>query len=590
MNYHLFSSHPIGFPHPHFRYLHIRSDTMAQSVSDSRSTAKRKPLQAFLAQLPSYSTMTEPLRPQYFITRQNGTMVPLVALDELPATISIRGVPRTLSPYDVAGMTGLGTFESQHRQYVVDGVRPAFPLEPKAPENSFLASKHATAATHQHVGTSLGRLDLRNSNQSFTIPSTKPKAYGIEEIRSALPTNLRTNSERPAESINRPLTIEDLARNPAPGVKEYCSYWLRHGECDYAQQGCLYRHEMPLDPPTLEKLGLRDIPRWYREKHGLGSYLALSAQRAAAHGPTKSGFMERNWRNNTEFVPSPAATTSTTYRHTKNNAPSTNTAAVDDWNAFADRHTAAYNSNIRGPLHRPSPPPTTIVDSTRPAFPPLPTPTTTTTTNTPRQRPGTRLVPINTETETARVLREANEQLDAHEEAQCAKLAKYKPLVPVKIGSGTSSSSAEPGSPIIVTPEASSGSDQEDGSSISLEAVVGERAPAPAPTLKQAGTGTGTSGQREKKAAMPRNPAPAAALSVPVANGPAAASGAPRKKYGGGGGGNGGRTRAARRSPLAAVAAAAATDGVDREAQRKAVAKARAQTEEFRKAVGPKKR
>jgi hypothetical protein len=77
--------------------------------------------------------------------------------------------------------------------------------------------------------------------------------------------------------------------------KEFCSYWIRHGECDYQQQGeypshpshpnnrhddanpssagCLYKHEMPTDPALLEKLGLRDIPRWYREKYGVPSLL-----------------------------------------------------------------------------------------------------------------------------------------------------------------------------------------------------------------------------------------------------------------------------------------------------------------------------
>ena len=86
--------------------------------------------------------------------------------------------------------------------------------------------------------------------------------------------------------------------------KEYCSYWLRRGECDYQQQGknsfatlllltsniieigCLYKHEMPQDRAILAKLGLRDIPRWYREKHGLISfhgYDAASFRRGASH-------------------------------------------------------------------------------------------------------------------------------------------------------------------------------------------------------------------------------------------------------------------------------------------------------------------
>ena len=32
------------------------------------------------------------------------------------------------------------------------------------------------------------------------------------------------------------------------------------------QQGCLYKHEMPLDKVTLASLGLREVPRWYRER------------------------------------------------------------------------------------------------------------------------------------------------------------------------------------------------------------------------------------------------------------------------------------------------------------------------------------
>ena len=39
--------------------------------------------------------------------------------------------------------------------------------------------------------------------------------------------------------------------------------------------GCLFKHEMPTDPAMLEKLGLRDIPRWYREKYGVPSMLQL---------------------------------------------------------------------------------------------------------------------------------------------------------------------------------------------------------------------------------------------------------------------------------------------------------------------------
>lgn len=73
--------------------------------------------------------------------------------------------------------------------------------------------------------------------------------------------------------------------------KEYCTYWIRHGECDYMQQGCRYKHEMP-DLMTLRAIGFRHIPDWYKERMSrrplrahsnvLGSILNSSTNDAAS--------------------------------------------------------------------------------------------------------------------------------------------------------------------------------------------------------------------------------------------------------------------------------------------------------------------
>jgi hypothetical protein len=57
---------------------------------------------------------------------------------------------------------------------------------------------------------------------------------------------------------------------PPPGVepdplKEFCTFWIRTGECDYTQQGCFYKHEMS-DRTRLTELGSREVPRWWKEK------------------------------------------------------------------------------------------------------------------------------------------------------------------------------------------------------------------------------------------------------------------------------------------------------------------------------------
>jgi hypothetical protein len=245
---------------------------------------------------------TEPLRPQLFVTRQNGNMVPLVAADELPSTISIRGVPRTLSPYDISGMTGVGTFKSRHRQYVVDGLSRGFETPPRQGGRSLMGSSFAMPANRP-----LKNDALWGMNRASVLP-TSPKAYGIQEQPPSNPNapfaNMAPSTPEPfapAAESDLPLfhNLDELPIGRAPGIKEYCSYWLRHGECDYAQQGCLYRHEMPLDRSTLEKLGLRDIPRWYREKHRLGSYLAggNTMSGIGTSSTTKPSLMERNWRS-----------------------------------------------------------------------------------------------------------------------------------------------------------------------------------------------------------------------------------------------------------------------------------------------------
>ena len=55
--------------------------------------------------------------------------------------------------------------------------------------------------------------------------------------------------------------------------KEYCSYWLQKGECNYTQTGCKFKHEMPVDKETLQKCGFREIPRWFMESPEYEEYL-----------------------------------------------------------------------------------------------------------------------------------------------------------------------------------------------------------------------------------------------------------------------------------------------------------------------------
>lgn len=243
----------------------------------------------------------ETLPPQFWVLRpQTNTMVPLIAVDELPPTITIRGVPRSLEAKDLTGMTMAGSADSRHRTHIVD--MPNEALANHTPPSGYL-----TGLGLQDSAFAIPAYPSRSTVNTNILPQP-PKAYGISE---QMPSHIKspvTGNSVPVTSFAVPYRVD---RNPgpnplppwqdsssiplkaAPGVKEYCSFWLRKGECDYAQQGCLYKHEMPLDRAVLERLGHRDIPKWYREKHGLGSFLAFGSGVSEEKGEK----MERSWRN-----------------------------------------------------------------------------------------------------------------------------------------------------------------------------------------------------------------------------------------------------------------------------------------------------
>lgn len=49
------------------------------------------------------------------------------------------------------------------------------------------------------------------------------------------------------------------------GKKVYCTYWIRTGNCNYMQEGCKYKHEIPPDDETRLAIGVRTYPTWPRE-------------------------------------------------------------------------------------------------------------------------------------------------------------------------------------------------------------------------------------------------------------------------------------------------------------------------------------
>ncbi|KAF2436326.1 hypothetical protein EJ08DRAFT_142882 [Tothia fuscella] len=89
----------------------------------------------------------------------------------------------------------------------------------------------------------------------------------MNEPMSILAAVAASNPEAAARYNYRPTPS---GRDVSQDGKIYCTYWIRHGECDYMQQGCRYKHEMP-DSETLRTIGFQSVPRWFREKTSMAA-------------------------------------------------------------------------------------------------------------------------------------------------------------------------------------------------------------------------------------------------------------------------------------------------------------------------------
>ncbi|MCJ1250422.1 mucin 7, secreted [Trapelia coarctata] len=296
-------------------------------------------------------------RPRHFITRPDGTMTPLIALDEMPDDVRIINVSNTLTSEQTVGMMSMGLEPRSTGKYSVavteqesvagdsvtcksvacesvaadeSLVSPPVPTATK-PESVEPASKSSTASTSK---------DLRHSQHAAqgepSAPNTQdqpgrvyavdipPPAHTGNGNQAAATGNIadpsgdniikrtidnwrqHVGTSNPADNITvtpthdasptldtpTPMAVVEPPQhrqhyaqtghgsnasvvmkgsqpyNPAvQGVfnrKIYCSHWVRTGECDFMQQGCIFQHVMP-DLETLASLGFRHYPRWYRE-------------------------------------------------------------------------------------------------------------------------------------------------------------------------------------------------------------------------------------------------------------------------------------------------------------------------------------
>ncbi|ROT37698.1 hypothetical protein SODALDRAFT_203339 [Sodiomyces alkalinus F11] len=75
-------------------------------------------------------------------------------------------------------------------------------------------------------------------------------------------------SPKPVSDMIQKKIDHIVATSPAQPKrpKVYCDKWVHEGVCAFTQQGCKYKHEMPMDKATQNSLGLfHGLPAWWKK-------------------------------------------------------------------------------------------------------------------------------------------------------------------------------------------------------------------------------------------------------------------------------------------------------------------------------------
>ena len=210
------------------------------------------------------------------LKRKDNHYVPLVAVDELPSWIKVKGVPMNLCLQDVAdlGITNCGDYPRAYDGYYqveLDGP----PAELK-PCNVLTGYEAGGSSVSQNSSSSDGKVFMapdKNGDEWKTSSGSmgKDKAH-IKDIQvfplspgQYIILNLKQVNGAAFKMPTR-VPITKQGQHGTFGRKIFCTYYLRHGECDYQQTGCKFRHDLPEDPQTRHDIGFRRQPDWIKEQ------------------------------------------------------------------------------------------------------------------------------------------------------------------------------------------------------------------------------------------------------------------------------------------------------------------------------------
>ena len=140
-------------------------------------------------------TMSPSFRPRHFISREDGTLTALIAVDELPPAVRIVGVPRILQPSQIEGMKSCGVEPHRHQHYIIEAAKDESSNGPSN-LNSNLYSNHQAGDSNENaapsvgnrapnpeISTTAGRSDLQSGQRVQGADSWRKDVKGVDNTQ-----------------------------------------------------------------------------------------------------------------------------------------------------------------------------------------------------------------------------------------------------------------------------------------------------------------------------------------------------------------------------------------------------------------------
>lgn len=140
-------------------------------------------------------TMSPSFRPRHFISREDGTLTALIAVDELPPAVRIVGVPRILQPSQIEGMKSCGVEPHRHQHYIIEAAKDESSNGPSNLNSNLYSNDQAGnsnenaapsvsyRAPNPEISTAAGRSDLQNGQRLQGVDSWRKDVKGVDNTQ-----------------------------------------------------------------------------------------------------------------------------------------------------------------------------------------------------------------------------------------------------------------------------------------------------------------------------------------------------------------------------------------------------------------------